>query len=113
MTYIDLLPRELQDLLVRYRSCPSYRVKVETAARVICVRVSSPEFTVTIRLFCNYPNGYMADFFSDRYPRYLTATDPLTLRDDYLCHGETMIKLSPELKDALIEAERRTQSLQY
>ena len=113
MTYVDRLPRELQDLLERYRSSPGYRIKVETCARVICVRISSPEFIVTIRLFCNHPNGYMADFFSGRYPRYFTDTDPLTLRGDYLSHGETMIKLSPELKDALIEAEGRTQSLQY
>ena len=106
MTYIDPLPRELQDLLERYRSSPGYRVKIETHKHDIRVIISYPDLVVAINLI--YPRTrYMVDFLAGREIYYMaTPGVALKLCDGYLVCGSARIKLSQDLTDALIEAER-------
>lgn len=106
-TYLDRLPRELLDLLEHYRTSPSYRIRIEARLVETRVIVYSPELEVCIRIpfAVDFPSTNMKMFLAGQSPEYYSCEGTLTLRDGYLIVGCTKVKLSPELKHALVEAE--------
>lgn len=114
LTYIDLLPREIRELLERYVASPSYRVKVEPCEATFAVVISYPDLVVRIRLY-HQLRYRMEEFLSDKnpYPYPIPSGGTMSLRGNYLIYGTVEIRLSPELRCALLEAEERTQSSSF
>ena len=108
LTYIDLLPREIRELLERYVASPSYRVKVEPYEATFAVVISYPDLVMKIRLY-HQLRYRLKEFLSgkDSYPYSIPDGGTMSLRGNYLVYGTV------ELKHALLEAEERTQSSSF